>query len=128
MNYRTLVVNSTHAVEAFANHYDDHFDRVTVRLREHTFSFDITVYENGARLMRKIFTAVFNENYIYGDESMLAAEIIQQMRRSKELYVYDSDPPPRQGDEWTNKIIMDPVTKEIFSWLSKYTQRLIESF
>lgn len=131
MNYRTLVVDSTHDVEPFnnvASYATGCSVPYIVRPREHKHTFDITIYENGTRIMRKLFSAQFNDADVCGDEKILAEKIIYEMKYSKEIYIYASDPPPRLGDEWTNKIVFSDSAKEIFSWLTKYTQRLIESF
>lgn len=90
----------------------------------YTMTFVFHLYVDGRKALVKTFRSRYRD-WDMGDEKTLAEKILQNLYSTGAAGIYDVPNPREQvGDELI--IEFSPQAKEMFEFLSKYKQRLLE--
>lgn len=126
MNVRTLYIEH----EENGNDDDVYIrpEALSGMVREHSMdlTFIFTLSINGTIQVRRKFWARFKPSD-FDDPEYLANRIISQLKHGERPEIWDNAP-TIHCNEWADEIRIDPRTKEWFSFLSQYKQKLLEVF
>lgn len=123
-NVKQIVIDSEYTIRPPMSYHEG---REIIMRRNHEHIFYVTIFENGVRTLRKVFTAYFNDWDMQNQEE-LAMSIIRQMKESRELQIYAACPVVDPNAEWVVSVSFSDRAKEVFSWLAGYAPKLLEAF
>ncbi len=128
MNYRLIEIDSALTISPYEFTMLGYGQRTIIRPQIYTHVFYVTLSENRVKRLKKEFEAQFTQRDM-DDPKALALLIIDQMKESKSIKIYDCGTHvPVNDDEWTTEIVFSEKAKEVFSELAKHTTRLIDAF